>query len=100
MLEENEANVDDVVSIIFTSTDDLSSEFPAVGAREAGLWSIPLLCAREIPVPGSQPRCIRALAHAYLASDLEVRHVYLRDASALRPDLAFTSHDGTIPHER
>ncbi len=87
-LEANGLVPERVVSVIFTATPDLSSEFPAVGARQAGLVQTALMCAQEIPVPGSQPRCIRMLLHAYMEADRVVRHVYLRDAVNLRPDLA------------
>lgn len=88
ILAENGLVADDIVSAIFTSTADLTSAFPAIGAREAGLVNTPLLCAQEIPVPGSQPRCIRALVHAYMPAERSVRHVYLKEAAALRPDWA------------
>jgi chorismate mutase len=76
-----------VVSCIFTVTDDLSAEFPAVAARALGFERVPLLCAREIPVPGSLPRVIRVLIHYYATEGHEARHVYLREAAALREDL-------------
>lgn len=88
VLEANGLIPERIVSVIFTATPDLQSEFPAVGARRAGLVQTPLMCAQEIPVPGSQPRCIRMLLHAYMEPDRVVRHVYLRDAVNLRPDLA------------
>lgn len=77
-----------VVSCIFTTTDDLDAEFPAVAARALGFERVPLLCAREIPVPGSMPRVIRVLIHYYASDDHEPEHVYLREAAALRADLA------------
>lgn len=86
LLAENGLKPDDVISAIFTSTADLTSEFPAVGARRAGLVNAALLCAQEIPVPGSQARCIRVLVHAYMDAARPVRHVYLKEAVALRPD--------------
>ena len=76
-----------MVSCIFTLTDDLNAEFPAVAARRLGLDHVPLLCAREVPVPGSLPRVIRALVHYYADDEHEPRHVYLGDARALRADL-------------
>lgn len=87
VLTKNELVPDDIVSVIFTATADLSSAFPAEGAREAGLTSVPLICAQEIPVPGSEPRCIRTLFHVYMEETRSPRHVYLRRATALRPDL-------------
>src|ERR671937_2564814 len=66
VLERNELTADDLVSCIFTLTADLDAEFPAVAARRMGLSTVPLLCAREIPVPGALPRVIRVLIHAYV----------------------------------
>ena len=91
VIAENGLELDDIVSVIFTATPDLSAEFPAVGARAFGLVNTPLICAQEIPVPGSQPRCIRMLMHAYMAVDRPVRPVYLREAVSLRPDLQLQS---------
>ena len=79
---------DDVISAVFTTTEDLVSAFPAEAARLMGMNQVPLLCATEIPVTGSMPRCIRVLLH--INSDRrpkEIEHVYLRDAQKLRPDL-------------
>jgi chorismate mutase len=76
-----------MVSCIFTLTDDLNAEFPAVAARRLGLDQVPLLCAREVPVPGSLPRVIRALVHYYADDHHKPRHVYLGAARALRADL-------------
>lgn len=87
ILERNRLTLDDLVSIIFTATPDLHSEFPAVAAREIGLSAVPLLCAREIPVDGAMERCVRVMIHCYPAHDEPIRHVYLRDARQLRMDL-------------
>lgn len=87
VLERNKLAPDDLVSCIFTCTEDLNAEFPAVAARRIGLNQVPLLCAREIPVPGALPRVIRLLLHCYPADDVEPQHVYLREATALRKDL-------------
>ncbi len=87
VMERNQLRVEDMVSCIFTCTDDLDAEFPAVAARRLGLSSVPLLCAREINVPGSLPRVIRLLLHCYADPDTEARHVYLREAVSLRRDL-------------
>jgi chorismate mutase len=76
-----------MVSCIFTLTDDLDAEFPAVAARNLGLSQVPLLCAREVPVPGALPRVIRVLVHYYAPEEHEPRHVYLGEARALRADL-------------
>jgi chorismate mutase len=87
ILERNGLRVDDLVSIIFTTTHDLVSDFPAVAAREIGLSNVPLLCTQEIPVVGSMPRCVRVLVHCYAPAERPVRHVYLREARQLRMDL-------------
>jgi chorismate mutase len=76
-----------LVSCIFTLTEDLDAEFPAVAARRMGLSKVPLMCAREVPVPGSLPRVIRVLVHYHADDDHASRHVYLRAATALRADL-------------
>jgi chorismate mutase len=89
ILARNSLNVDELISIVFTATPDLHSEFPAVGARDIGITDVPLLCAQEIDVAGAMPRVIRILAHA--ETDLaksEIAHVYLRGAVALRKDIA------------
>lgn len=88
MLEQNALEVGQVISLMLTATPDLRSEFPARGARDAGWGDVPMLCAQEIDVPGALPRCIRVLAHVDVAEGQRVRHVYLRDARGLRPDLA------------
>ncbi|HMN62870.1 MAG TPA: chorismate mutase [Anaerolinea sp.] len=79
----------DVASVFFTVTDDLSAIHPALGARQLGWTDVPLMCAREIPVPGSLPRCIRVLVHWNTELPQSAVHpVYLGEASVLRPDLA------------
>ena len=85
VMERNGLSPDDVVSCIFTCTNDLTAEFPAVAARGMGLSAVPLLCAREIEVPGALPRVIRLMLHCY--ADAPPKHVYLRDAVSLRRDL-------------
>ena len=88
ILNRNEVQPDDVVSVLFTATDDLSAEFPAVAARSVGLAEVPLMCAREMPVPGSVRRCIRVMMHLYTKRTVqELEHVYLHGASRLRSDL-------------
>ena len=87
ILERNSLRPDDAVSCIFTLTNDLDAEFPAVAARKLGFSSVPLLCAREVDVPGSLPRVIRVLMHYYADDDHESRHVYLGEARSLRLDL-------------
>ncbi|WP_245602464.1 chorismate mutase [Solirubrobacter soli] len=88
ILSRNGLGADDLVSCIFTLTPDLDAQFPAVAAREMGLSSVPLLCAREIPVPGALPQVIRVLIHAYKPDGTPPEHVYLGDAVKLRLDLA------------
>ena len=89
VLKRNEiSDFDEIISAVFTTTNDLVSAFPAEAARHIGMPTVPLLCALEIPVPGSMPRCIRILLH--VNSDRkpsEIEHVYLKDAAKLRPDM-------------
>lgn len=87
LLQANDLTADDLVSIIFTATDDLTAEFPAVAAREIGLASVPLINAREIPVVGSLGMCVRVMVHCYAPPDRAIHHVYLHEARTLRPDL-------------
>lgn len=88
MMRRNGIGKQDLVSIIFTATSDLRSEFPAAAAREIGISDIPLLCASEIGVEGAIPRCIRVLMHVYTDRDYDaLRHVYLGEARQLRTDL-------------
>ena len=89
MLAANQLETEDLVSIIFTATPDLTSEFPAVAARKIGLGNVPLLCSVEIDVPQALPKVVRILLHAQLERPLvEVKHIYLRGATVLRKDLA------------
>jgi len=89
MLKRNGLVVDDLVSVIFTSTPDLRSTFPAAAARTLGIGDVPLLCAQEIDVEGALPRVVRVMAHVALDRPRsEVTHVYLRGAEVLRQDLA------------
>ncbi|MDQ3630917.1 MAG: chorismate mutase [Actinomycetota bacterium] len=87
IMERNRIGPDDVVSCIFTLTDDLDAEFPAVAARKLGFGKVPLLCAKEIPVPGALASVIRVLIHYHAGDDHVARHVYLGEARALRQDL-------------
>ena len=87
LMERNSLEPEAMVSCIFTLTDDLNAEFPAVAARNLGLSRVPLLCTREVPVPGSLPQVIRVLVHYYASEDHEPRHVYLGEARVLRADL-------------
>jgi chorismate mutase len=88
MFARNDVAHDDIVSVIFTATDDIHAMFPAAAARSIGLGDVPLLCARELDIDGATPRCIRVLVH--LTTDrarTELRHVYLEGARGLRDDL-------------
>ena len=87
VMHRNGLMADALISAIFTTTADLTSMFPALAARDAGWKDVPMLCATEIPVPGSLPRCLRLLVHVELPRDLRVEHVYLGAAASLRPDL-------------
>jgi chorismate mutase len=88
MLARNDVVHDDLVSIIFTATDDVTAEFPAAAARALGLGDVPLLCARELAIEGGMPLCIRVLMHLYTPrSRAELHHVYLEGARGLRDDL-------------
>ena len=89
VLERNELTGEDLISILFTATPDLVSEFPALAARELGLGDVPLMCATEITVPHALPRVLRLMAHVDTPRPrAEVQHVYLRGAVALRRDIA------------
>ncbi|MBO0848433.1 MAG: chorismate mutase [Pseudonocardia sp.] len=88
ILYRNELSPDDVISMLFTATPDLTAEFPAYAARKMGLTDVPLLCATEIAVPGAMPRVLRVMAHVQTERvRADVRHIYLRGAAALRTDL-------------
>jgi len=87
VMARNQLAAEDLVSCIFTVTDDLDAEFPAKAARAIGLDRVPLLCAREIPVPGSMPRIIRVLIHYHAPEEHVPEHPYLHEASGLRADL-------------
>jgi chorismate mutase len=87
ILERNGIVVDDIVSIVFTSTPDLRADFPAAAARGLGLSRTPLLCCQEIPVADALPRCVRVLMHVYMPTGHASRHVYLHEARQLRLDL-------------
>ncbi len=89
VLSNNDLDTENLISIIFTATPDLHSEFPALAARQLGIGDVPLLCSQELSVAGAMPRVIRVLMHVETQrSKAEVRHVYLRGAAALRRDLA------------
>lgn len=87
LIERNALEPESFVSVIFTCTADLDAQFPAVAARELGLDQVPLLCNREIDVPGAMERVIRVLAHCYAPADHEPVHVYVGETQKLRADL-------------
>src|SRR5579862_8977283 len=88
LMARNGLAEDDIVSILFTATADVTSIFPATAIRAIGFGAVPLLCAAEIDVPGAKPLCIRALLHVHTTrSRDEIHHVYLHDAQSLRDDL-------------
>ena len=88
MLVSNDVDVEDVISVLFTTSPDLTATFPATAARGIGFETVPLMCASEIDVPGAKQFCIRVMMHVYSSrARTEIRHVYLRDAQNLRDDL-------------
>ena len=90
LLERNGLTAADIVSLLFTATDDIHSEFPAAAVRAAGISDVPMLCARELAIDGGSgiPLCVRVLAHVYTdAPRKDLRHAYLREARQLRSDL-------------
>ena len=87
IMAENQIGSDDLVSILFTTTPDLTAAFPAKAARRLGLSDTPLICAQELDVKGALPRCIRVMIHAYTSkSKQEIKHIYLNEAVSLRVD--------------
>ena len=87
LMRRNDLRAQDLVSCIFTLTPDLNATFPAQAAREMGLSTVPLLCARELDVPNAMPRVIRTMIHYYAADGHRPQHVYLGEAAKLRLDL-------------
>ena len=87
VMDRNDLLPEAMVSCIFTVTADLDAEFPAVAARRLGLEAVPLLCAREVPVPNAMPRVIRLLLHYYASRDHSPTHAYLGETQSLRSDL-------------
>jgi chorismate mutase len=89
VMTRNDLVTDDVISVLFTVTPDLTAEFPALAARKTGFHDVPLICATEIPVPGALPRVVRLMMHVETPRPRsEIQHVYLRGATALRLDIA------------
>ena len=97
VMSANGLEVDDFISVIFTATSDLVSEFPAYAARGLGFGEVPLICARELEIAGSMPRVVRMMAHVETeAPRADITHVYLHGAAALRKDLTRTR---SVPDE-
>ena len=89
VMSRNELSTDDVISVLFTATPDLTAEFPALAARKLGFQEVPLLCASELDVPGAMPRVVRLMMHVETTKPRSaLQHVYLRGAAALRLDIA------------
>jgi chorismate mutase len=89
VLEANSLSKEDIISIMFTATPDVRSEFPAVAARELGLGDVPLMCTQELDIVGAMPMVIRLMAHVNTTlTHGQISHIYLRGATALRRDLA------------
>ena len=89
VMSRNELSTEDVISVVFTATPDLTAEFPALAARKLGFQEVPLLCASEIDVPGAMPRVVRLMMHVETTKPRSaLQHVYLRGATALRLDIA------------
>jgi chorismate mutase len=89
LIRQNDLRTEDIASAIFSLTEDLDAEFPAVAARMLGWTEVPLMCTREIPVPGSLGMCIRVLLHVNTTRSLaEIQHIYIRGAVNLRPTFA------------
>lgn len=89
VMSRNDLTTDDVISVLFTMTPDLTAEFPALAARKLGFHDVPLICAVEIPVPTAMPRVVRLMAHVETDRPRSaLQHVYLRGAAALRLDIA------------
>lgn len=89
VMNRNDLSTEDVISVIFTATPDLTAEFPALAARKLGFEEVPLLCASEIDVPGAMPRVVRLMMHIETSKPRSaMQHVYLHGAAALRLDIA------------
>ncbi len=101
LLGDNGLTADDLISVIFTATPDVTAEFPAYAARRLGLVDVPLLCARELDIADSMPRVIRVMAHVDTAlSRAEITHVYLHGAASLRRDLSRVASHGHDPGKK
>lgn len=89
VMDRNKLTTDEVISVLFSATPDLSAEFPALAARSLGFQEVPLLCCAEIDVPGAMPRVVRLMMHVETdRARTEIQHVYLRGAAGLRLDIA------------
>ncbi|HMO56392.1 MAG TPA: chorismate mutase [Roseiflexaceae bacterium] len=101
LIAANDLRIEDIASVIFSTSSDLNAEFPAVAARELGWLDTALLCTHEMAVPGSLPRCVRVLIHWNTTRRAdEIVHVYVRGARSLRPDRAVTeTHSAGTAHD-
>lgn len=87
ILDKNDIKTDQIISILFTLTNDLDAVYPAKAAREIGITEAALMCAQELPVPNSLEKCIRIMLHCYHPEKRVIKHIYLEEAKNLRPDL-------------
>ncbi|MCL4433398.1 MAG: chorismate mutase [Actinobacteria bacterium] len=88
ILEANDLEIGDLISVLFTATSDITSMFPATAGRSMGLSGVPLLCARELDIEGSLPLCIRVMIHVYTSrAMMDIKHIYLEGATVLREDI-------------
>jgi len=88
IISRNGLSLENIISVLFTCTGDLDSVYPAAGLRKIGINNIPMLCAADMPVKGSLEKCIRVMMLVNAEKNQRVRHVYLKDAKKLRPDLS------------
>ena len=101
LVKLNDINIEDIASAIFSVTDDLNAEFPAVAARQMGWICTPLFCTMEIPVQGSLKSCIRVLLHVNMdRPQEEIKHVYLHEAEKLRPDIGTSNNNKFYTSEK
>ena len=98
LVANHSMQIEDIASVFFTVTDDIVSAYPALAARQIGWDQVPMMCAREIPVPGSLPCCIRVLVHWNTdTAQPDIHHIYLREAVKLRPDLSQAGPQESFP---
>ena len=94
VIKLNQLDPENVASVIFTTTPDLTATFPALAAREIGWTEVPLMCSHEMTVPGSLQKCVRVMIHVNTnRTAREIKHVYLKGARELRPEWAYSDSD-------